>query len=189
MRSCPSTVHPWLSKSSITVRGGKLLQFGGNKIFVEKTFTDCSLMSLPKDAMPPILWRKLLRLTTNPWNLWKLFSLKSFLLYGIWTLQKKIFVDISLCIKWKVHCIQIVFPSSESEHPSAQRGSDKWECTVTTGTMNVKCLLATLLWPLTSTGRCPLTMFVLCQEHILVNCALLLLSMFLVTCCCYMNVC
>lgn len=34
-------------------RGGKLSRFGGNNIFAEKTFTDCSLVSPPKDATPP----------------------------------------------------------------------------------------------------------------------------------------
>ena len=34
-------------------RGRKLSRFGGNKIFVDKTFADCSLVSLPKDATPP----------------------------------------------------------------------------------------------------------------------------------------
>ena len=33
--------------------GRKLSRFGGNRIFVEKTFADCSLVSLPKDATPP----------------------------------------------------------------------------------------------------------------------------------------
>ena len=33
-------------------QGSKLSQFGRNKIFAEKTFADCSLVSPPKDAMP-----------------------------------------------------------------------------------------------------------------------------------------
>ena len=37
-----------------------------NKIFAEKTFTDCSLVSPPKDATLPILQRKLSRIATKP---------------------------------------------------------------------------------------------------------------------------
>ena len=63
-------------------RGRKLLHFGGNQIFAEETFVDCSLVSLPKNATPPILWRKLPRIATKPQNSRNVFSLKSFPLYG-----------------------------------------------------------------------------------------------------------
>ena len=46
----------------------KLLQFGRNKAFAEKTFANSLLVSLPKDAMPPILRRKLSRIATKPRN-------------------------------------------------------------------------------------------------------------------------
>ena len=54
-------------------RERKLLRFGRNEIFVEKTFADCLLVSLPKMPHPPILRRKL---STKPWNSWKFSPLK-----------------------------------------------------------------------------------------------------------------
>ena len=38
---------------------------------MEIPFADCSLVSLPKDTMPPIPWRYLLQIATRPQNLWK----------------------------------------------------------------------------------------------------------------------
>ena len=42
-----------------------------NKIFTEKSFVDCSLVSPPKDTTPPILQRKLSWIATKPRNLQK----------------------------------------------------------------------------------------------------------------------
>ena len=41
-----------------------------NKIFAEKTLADCLLVP-QKMSHPQILWRKLLRIATKPWNLRK----------------------------------------------------------------------------------------------------------------------
>ena len=57
-----------------------LLSYSGklakNKIFAEKTLTDCSLVSPPKDAMPPNFAKKVFKFA-------KVFSLESFPLYSI----------------------------------------------------------------------------------------------------------
>ena len=52
-----------------TFKGENLREWVENKIFAEKTFTDCSLVSPPKDATLPILQRKFSRIATKPWNL------------------------------------------------------------------------------------------------------------------------
>ena len=52
-------------KDSENFRGRKLLRFGVNKIFMEKSFADCSLVLLPKDAMPPNLAEKFSQIATN----------------------------------------------------------------------------------------------------------------------------
>ena len=79
----------------------------------------------------------------------------------------------------------VVFPLSEH----CTTGLDKWRCTVTTGTMNLKCLQAALQVTCVTFDLYWQVFGTICQEHILANCVLLLLSMFLVTHCCYMNMC
>ena len=48
----------WEYRLAENFRGRRLSRFGGNKIFAEKTFANCSLVSLPKDSMPPNLAEK-----------------------------------------------------------------------------------------------------------------------------------
>ena len=57
-------------------QGRKLSQFGGNKIFAEKTFADCLLVSLPKDAMPPNFTEKTFANSYKTSKFMQVFSLE-----------------------------------------------------------------------------------------------------------------
>ena len=59
--------HPFLCALGIAgnFRGRKLSQFGGSKIFKEKTFVDCLLVSQPKILRPSISGRKLSQIATK----------------------------------------------------------------------------------------------------------------------------
>ena len=46
-------------------RGRELSRFSGKKIFAEKNFAHCSLVSLPNDATPPTFAEKTLQIATN----------------------------------------------------------------------------------------------------------------------------
>ena len=65
-------------------RGRKLSQFGRNKIFTENIFADCTLVSLPKDALPPNFVEKTFTNSYKTSKFAKVFSFESFPLYGIW---------------------------------------------------------------------------------------------------------
>ena len=52
-------------------RGRELLRFGGKKIFAEKHFAHCSLVSLPNDTTPPTFAEKTFVNNYKPQNSWK----------------------------------------------------------------------------------------------------------------------
>ena len=64
------------------LRGRKLSRFGRNKIFTEKTFADCSLVSPPKDATPLNFGEKTFANSYKTSKIAEVFSLDSFSLYG-----------------------------------------------------------------------------------------------------------
>ena len=67
-----------------------------NKIFTEKTFTDCSLVSPPKDAMPPDFMEKIFMNNYKTSKFTKVFSLKSFPLYAMYIIVTiSIFTNLS----------------------------------------------------------------------------------------------
>ena len=55
-----------------------------NTIFAEKTFADCSL-AVPKDTTPPNFTEKMFADSHKTVKFAKVFSLESFLLYGVAT--------------------------------------------------------------------------------------------------------
>ena len=59
----------------------KLSRIGGNKTFVKKSFADCPLVP-PNNAMPPNFAEKTFMNSHKISKLAKVFSLKSFPLYG-----------------------------------------------------------------------------------------------------------
>ena len=59
--------------------------FSGSKIFTEKTFTDCSLVLLLKDAMLPDFAEKTFANNYKTLKFVEVFSLESFPLYSICT--------------------------------------------------------------------------------------------------------
>ena len=79
-------------------RGRKLSRFGRNKIFTEKTFVDCSLVSLPK-VPPNFAKKKTFANTYKTSKFAKVFSLESFPLYGLYLVVGSVcyIVDVEGC--------------------------------------------------------------------------------------------
>ena len=72
-----------------------------NTIFVEKTFAECLLLSCQRMPCPQILWRKLSRIATKMWNLWKFSPSKVSHYKVFWKSPVRFPASTHSCSVWK----------------------------------------------------------------------------------------